>query len=66
MAEGKMIGRLERIAVPGVRWRPVAAAALLLASALSLGACSKCDVPNFWPHTAPDPPQSCHDGPDVQ
>jgi hypothetical protein len=29
---------------------------------LTLGACSKCDVP-FWRHDAPAVPASCHDGP---
>jgi hypothetical protein len=30
--------------------------------ALALGACSKCDVPDFWHRDAPAAPQSCHDG----
>ncbi|MFZ3308776.1 MAG: hypothetical protein WB868_19310 [Xanthobacteraceae bacterium] len=32
--------------------------------AFALGACTKCDVPNFLPH--PAGPQSCHSGPDPQ
>jgi hypothetical protein len=39
---------------------------LVLAAGLALGACSKCDVPDFWHHDAPAAPQSCHDGPDAK
>ncbi|MBV1700069.1 MAG: hypothetical protein KGQ47_17175 [Hyphomicrobiales bacterium] len=42
--------------------RLVAVAAL----GLSLAACSKCDVPDFWHHDTPATPQSCHDGPAVK
>jgi hypothetical protein len=37
---------------------------LVLATlALTLGACSKCDVPNWLPGHSPAAPASCHDGP---
>jgi hypothetical protein len=34
--------------------------------ALALGACSKCDVPDFTHWGSPRPPHSCHDGPAQQ
>jgi hypothetical protein len=37
---------------------------VLLGLALVLGACSKCDVPTPWEHSAA--PASCHDGPQPQ
>jgi len=40
---------------------------LVLATfALALGACSKCDVPNWLPGHSPAAPASCHDGPSPQ
>jgi hypothetical protein len=38
--------------------------AVVLTLGLALGACSKCEVPN-WLHTSPAP-QTCHAGPDPQ
>jgi hypothetical protein len=39
---------------------------LIAACAIALGACSKCDVPNWLPGHSPAPPASCHDGPSPQ
>jgi hypothetical protein len=38
---------------------------IVIAGALALGACSKCDVP-FWRHDAPPAPASCHDAPEAK
>jgi hypothetical protein len=32
----------------------------------ALGACTKCDVPNWLPKNPGQPPQSCHDAPAPQ
>jgi hypothetical protein len=37
---------------------------IALGFALALGACSKCDVPNWLPN--PSAPHACHDGPPAQ
>jgi hypothetical protein len=37
---------------------------IALGFALALGACSKCDVPNWLPN--PQAPHACHDGPPAQ
>jgi hypothetical protein len=47
--------------LPGKR---VARLVALLGLALMLGACSKCDVPD-WFHTSPAP-HACHDGAPAQ
>ena len=55
--------------VASVRLKQTLAIRLLAVAALGLllGACSKCDVPDFWHHDTPTAaPQSCHDGPAVQ
>jgi hypothetical protein len=39
---------------------------MLAACGLALGACSKCDVPNWLPGHSPATPASCHDGPSPQ
>jgi len=49
---------------PQRRARPVVMLIALVGLGLTLGACSKCDVPNLLPHQAG--PQSCHDGPSPQ
>jgi hypothetical protein len=57
-------------AITSTRARPAGGAALrpflLLGLGLMLGACSKCDVPN-WQHSgAGDTSAACHDGPQSQ
>jgi hypothetical protein len=37
---------------------------IALGFGLALGACSKCDVPNWFPN--PSAPHACHDGPPTQ
>jgi hypothetical protein len=37
---------------------------IALGLGLALGACSKCDVPNWFPN--PSAPHACHDGPAPQ
>jgi hypothetical protein len=38
--------------------------AIALSCGLTLGACSKCDVPTWMPN--PAAPHACHNGPDPQ
>ncbi len=49
---------------PQRRALPLVMLIALVGLGLTLGACSKCDVPNLLPHQAG--PQSCHDGPSPQ
>jgi len=49
---------------PQRRALPLVVLIALVGLGLTLGACSKCDVPNLLPHQAG--PQSCHDGPSPQ
>lgn len=44
--------------------RPLGVSVAILALGLSLGACTKCDVPNLIPNKSA--PQSCHDDPSPQ
>jgi len=46
--------------------RAVAVIAAILGLGLSLGACSKCDVPDWLHKNFPQGPQSCHDTPPPQ
>jgi hypothetical protein len=46
--------------------RPALRLALLLGTGLTLGACSKCDVPTWQHGSAGAAPAACHDGPQPQ
>jgi hypothetical protein len=48
------------------RARPAGALVAILGLGLMLGACSKCDVPNWFPSKPGQSPQSCHDAPATQ
>jgi len=69
----RVMGLVMREAIPnsGARSSPLSVRtgrmtglAMLLGIAVALGACSKCDVPD-WGHSPP-PPRACHDGPPQQ
>jgi len=54
--------------VPGITrsaGKPIIRLVALLGFGLMLGACSKCDVPD-WFHTSRAPPQTCHGGAPTQ
>jgi len=49
------------VAVARVWLRLALRLAILLGFALCVGACSKCDVPDWFHRGSPPPPHSCHD-----
>jgi len=54
-----LVQSIERRATPRLMRLLIA-----LGFSLALGACSKCDVPNWLPN--PSAPHACHDGPSPQ
>jgi hypothetical protein len=54
------------LARPSRCGRHCAVAIVLLLAGAMLGACSKCDVPDWFPQRSGQQPQSCHSGPPAQ
>jgi hypothetical protein len=46
--------------------RVAVALVVAIGAGLMLGACTKCDVPNWFPNKPGQSPQSCHDAPAPQ
>jgi hypothetical protein len=64
MGKPQVSRSMARLMGPSARFAAVLAA--VVGIGLLLGACSKCDVPNWFPNRPGQNPQSCHDAPAPQ
>jgi hypothetical protein len=58
-----IISTISRLMAKRRAW-PLGTLVAICCLGLALGACSKCDVPNWLPN--PSAPHACHDGPPAQ